>query len=182
MNSEKWLLNTNPIENMYSDKVNKLTSLYIQAFHDFFNITPTENMDAFLIVAEKTCEKKSDYLFLDWLKSKGFIQLKRLLELNLPYDTTVASKINLVLGALKDDLNWDERDKKSTRSTVVNTLTNLPENLVHLSNIALEKEEIKLNNYIIERKQNFDFISNTISQPLEAVVVLILLINWRGFV
>lgn len=96
------------------------------------------------------------------------------MELNLPYDTTVASKINLVLGALKDDLNWDERDKKSTRSTVVNTLTNLTENLIHLSNIALEKEEIKLINYTIERKPNFDFISNTISQPLETVVVLIL--------
>jgi len=174
MNSEKWLLKTNPIENKYSDKINKLTSLYIQAFHDFFNITPTENMEVFLVAANKQCEKKSDYLFLDWLKNKGFIQLKKLMELNLPYDTTVASKINLVLGALKDDLNWDERDKKSTRSTVVNTLTNLTENLIHLSNIALEKEEIKLINYTIERKPNFDFISNTISQPLETVVVLIL--------
>lgn len=173
MIGNKWLYDTEQFKSEYSEKVNKLTAMYIQAFHEFFNVSPTENMDVFFTLAENNCTQKSDFLFLNWLKDRGIIQLKKLMTLNLPYDNSVDSKINLVLGSIEDELSWNERDKKSTRSTVINTLNNLTENLIQLSSLALEKEEIKLLMPSKESKQNFDFISNSISQPLETVVVLI---------
>lgn len=166
MTNKKWILNVNQFDSEYAATVSYMISLYIQAFHDFFEMSPTKDENEFFSVATQRCEKKSDELFLLWIKDKGLVQLKKVLELNLPFDSTIKSKLDLVVGTLNDELQWEDRDKKSTRSTIINTLSNLSEKLIHLSTLSLEKEEMWFNGSQLEKTGQFGiFNKNRSNRP-----------------
>ncbi|MEX3746519.1 hypothetical protein [Lysinibacillus xylanilyticus] len=176
MNGKKWLINVEQGKSNYSTEIEHMVSLYIQAVHEFYKLDLTENENHFVEEASKNCEKKSDYLFLEWIKTEGLTQLKRVFKLTLPFDKTVMSKLKLVIGALEDELNWEEKSKKSTRSTVVNTLSDLAERLVRLSTLALEEEKIKVTASVQNKHSKFDFLNkktNIYEKPLETVGFLL---------
>lgn len=173
MDIKNWILDVEIAKSEYSTKVESLLSLYVQALHEFFNIEyETKNVNELLSKAEKSIEKESDRLFLEWIKKTGLIQMKRTLTLRLPVDATVAAKIKFVTGTLQDELQWEERNKKSTRSCIINTLTNLSEQLIRLSNLALKKEEICIKTEDTIFKVKLDLLKKE-SRPLETVVILI---------
>lgn len=177
MNATKWLINVEQVKSEYSAQIERMASLYIQAIHEFYELDLTENENNFVETASKYCDKKSDILFLEWIKTQGLFQLKRIIKLNLPFDETVMSKLKLVNGALNDELNWKEKTKKSTRSTVINTLTELADQLIRLSTLALEQEEVKITTSMSNKRGKFDFLSdkkdNNHKKPLETVGFLI---------
>lgn len=174
MDIKNWLLDNEQVESEYSASIKKLLSLYVQALHEFFNIEhETKNINELLVIAEGTIEKKSEALFFGWLKDTGLNQVHRIWSLNLPFDSTVSSKIKYVTGTLKDELLWEDRTKKSTRSCIVNTLTHLYEELIRLSNLALTKEKVYGEaEYLTLKKKNVT--SETHFKPLETVVIFIL--------
>lgn len=80
-------------------------------------------------------EKKSDKMFMDWVRQN----VKDIFgELDLLYsnDISVIASLKLVKGSFVDELNWDESNKKSIRSTIINNLTGLPERIGYLINLS----------------------------------------------
>lgn len=135
MKLDKWLEDKEKVSNEYSENMSILKEMYIRAFHEYFKIPHAKDEDSFFVLAKENVACKSDLLFLNWLREEGFSQLSKISDFNLPFKETVNAKIKLALGSIEDELNWVERDKKSIRSTVVNTLHNFTENLFYLFNL-----------------------------------------------
>lgn len=144
MDINKWLLQEKEVKTNFSVTVNELLSLYVRGLHDFFETEYTENINVFFDKVDSAVTKKSDRMFLDWLRDQGIYQMKKILQLDIPFDDTVLAKLEFIKSILLDELACELRDKKSTRACIVNTLTNLNEQIIQLSNISMQKEELPI--------------------------------------
>lgn len=79
-------------------------------------------------------ELKSDAMFYEWLRNNIKDIFNKLDKFNIE-EASVISKLKLVRGSFIDELSWEESNRKSLRSTIVNNLMGLPDEIERIGEI-----------------------------------------------
>lgn len=127
----EWLERTSEpdTQSIFANELDNLILLYREALHQLSAIAPTATISDFLTQLK---EHEGNKLYVGWFESKGMPMLRGLVETRFVGTASQVAKIQFVKQTLGDDLNWVQRDVKSTRSVIVNTLTGLASELWQL--------------------------------------------------
>lgn len=115
-----------PLSASMGNEVEKLSGLYMRAFHLLFDLHQTATMGDYL---EALRAQGVQPLFIDWFQSKGAPGMNRLWTSEYAGTRSQLAKIQFVTNAIEQDLQWTDRSLQSTRSVLVNTLSGLSKEL-----------------------------------------------------
>lgn len=128
---------TNWVGHTYASQVNskvgilvkKLTALYMEGFHIVFELEQTITTTHY---REKMAEMNMNPKFQHWFSETAITELQNLMKNSIEGTSSQVSKLEFTIGLVEDELNWAERDMRSTLSTLINTLTGLTAELKNL--------------------------------------------------
>lgn len=126
-----WLdvMYTPQVDASFANEIHKLTLLFMEGFHLLFDLAPTNTTGEYL----KTLKGRNvNPRYLKWFEEQGIPAMHRLVKSKYACTSSQLAKIQFVTDCIADDLNWAERDFKSTCSVLVNGLTGLSEALLYL--------------------------------------------------
>jgi hypothetical protein len=109
--------------------VKKLTSLYMEGFHVVFELEQTSTTTHY---REKMVEMNMNPKFQRWFSETAITELQNLMKTSIEGTSSQVSKLEFTIGLVEGELNWAERDMRSTLSTLINTLTGLTAELKNL--------------------------------------------------
>lgn len=120
------------IQSEFSDKVNELLQLYYDGLHEIFDIPSTSTFKEYLSIVEGLSVKKADKLFIKWLKEIAEPTLNNIISFDFGSCSPAIEKLNYMINSYRTELDWDNRSKQSTRSNIVNGITDLDNELLRI--------------------------------------------------
>lgn len=109
--------------------VKKLTALYMEGLHIVFELEQTSTTTHY---CEKMVEMNMNPKFQRWFSETAITELQNLMRTSIEGTSSQVSKLEFTIGLVEGELNWTERDMRSTLSTLINTLTGLTAELKNL--------------------------------------------------
>lgn len=130
---EEYASQNNPV---VDNLIKKLTALYMEGFHIVFELEQTSTITHY---REKMIEMNMNPKFQHWFSETAITELKNLMRTSIEGTSSQVSKLEFTIELIEGELNWAERDIRSTLSTLINTLTGLTAELKALAS-KTEKE------------------------------------------
>ena len=112
----------------FTNELYKLTLLMMEGFHTLFDFAPTDTTEEYISILKG---RKVNPRYLEWFQTKGIPAMKVLVKNSYACTPAQRAKLQFVITGIETELNWSERDFKSTCSVLVNSLTGLSEELLY---------------------------------------------------
>lgn len=119
-------------------KIPTLSILYMDAFHELAELEPTFTVLEYQEALEKKGENER---YRQWVTDTGIPELKRLMTTTFVGTPAQLAKLSFTTSLMAESLSWSERDKKSIRSTLVNTLSTLNRELLYFESSETSEVE-----------------------------------------
>lgn len=113
----------------FASELHHLAFLMMKGFHVLFDLSPTKSTREYIRILEK---RNVNPRYIEWFETKGIPAMKLLMKTHYACTSSQSAKVQFVTGCIQDDLNWVERDFRSTCSVIFSVLSTLSDELLFL--------------------------------------------------